>query len=427
MNPKIIELMRKIRAAIDEAREILARASAENRALTENEAAREKELTSSVEEYKKRIAQEERLEEIEKEKGKEFVDKRGDAADTAAGQGWKDRGEFFSAIQRAGQRNPHFDERLIGQRTQLSGSDADGGFLVPQDIAREIHAHINDYSYLLSKITEVQVSGNGMDFPMLEQESQAKSAVFGGILAYWVGEEDAITASSAKFTNLSLKLKKVAAMVKVSDELQSDAIALSSWITQKVPYALAMAIEEGVLFGAGGNTPVGVANHASTVTISKEAGQAADTIEYDNIVKMFQSLFAPLWKSSIFVANQDTFYQLATMAQIVGAGGVPIFTPQNFNANLPFGSLMGVPLYFSAFSKTLGDKNDILLFDPKSYVMISKGGVRADSSIHVYFASDVSAFRFIKRLDGAPMWKNSMAAINGSNTVSMAVNIAERA
>jgi hypothetical protein len=66
----------------------------------------------------------------------------------------------------------------------------------------------------------------------------------------------------------------------------------------------------------------------------------------------------------------------------------------------------------------LGTVGDIVLASMSQYQAISKGGVKSASSIHVQFATDEMAFRFIYRIDGAPNLASPVTPFKGSNTVS---------
>jgi hypothetical protein len=50
--------------------------------------------------------------------------------------------------------------------------------------------------------------------------------------------------------------------------------------------------------------------------------------------------------------------------------------------------------------------------------MINKGGIEAASSIHVQFVTDETAFRFVYRMDGQPIWDTPVTPFQGSDTVS---------
>ena len=55
---------------------------------------------------------------------------------------------------------------------------------------------------------------------------------------------------------------------------------------------------------------------------------------------------------------------------------------------------------------------------------ITKGGMQAASSIHVQFVTDETAFRFVLRLDGQPLWHSALTPYKGSDTLSPFVTVA---
>jgi HK97 family phage major capsid protein len=78
------------------------------------------------------------------------------------------------------------------------------------------------------------------------------------------------------------------------------------------------------------------------------------------------------------------------------------------------------------FCSTIGDLYDIVLGDFSQYLLIEKGGVEEAESIHVRFLYDESCYRFIARNNGQPMHDSPITPLNGSNTLSPFVALAER-
>jgi hypothetical protein len=50
-------------------------------------------------------------------------------------------------------------------------------------------------------------------------------------------------------------------------------------------------------------------------------------------------------------------------------------------------------------------------------------GLRADVSIHLYFDTDHTAFRFVMRVGGQPYWSQAVPRSNSANTLSMIVTL----
>ena len=95
----------------------------------------------------------------------------------------------------------------------------------------------------------------------------------------------------------------------------------------------------------------------------------------------------------------------------------------------PFATLMGRPVIPHEVCETLGDKGDILLANFRAYMTVRwQGGIRAETSIHLWFDYDMTAFRFILRIAGQPWWGKAATPRSGSgNTLSPFVTLDERA
>jgi HK97 family phage major capsid protein len=59
-----------------------------------------------------------------------------------------------------------------------------------------------------------------------------------------------------------------------------------------------------------------------------------------------------------------------------------------------------------------------MLASLSQYQTITNGGIQAASSMHVLFTTDEMAFRFIYRVDGAPLWHSALTPFKGSATQS---------
>ncbi|NIP51736.1 MAG: phage major capsid protein, partial [candidate division Zixibacteria bacterium] len=77
-------------------------------------------------------------------------------------------------------------------------------------------------------------------------------------------------------------------------------------------------------------------------------------IVFENIVKMYARMWPSGHKNAIWVANPDTFSQLAQLSLTVGTGGAPAYLPANGISGKPYDTLMGKPLLFSEHAQTLG-------------------------------------------------------------------------
>ena len=330
-------------------------------------------------------------------------------------------GEQLVAVTRACSPGGTQDPRLTTRATGLSeGTPSDGGFLVQTDFSSTILKNVWDTGMIPSRIQKIGLSGsaNGLKMNGLDETSRADGSRAGGILSYWAAEAAVKTASKPKFRKIELELNKLIGLCYATDELLEDAAALEGVITQGFKDEFDYRISDSAVNGTGAGQPLGIMNSGCLVTAGAEAGQAATTIVYENIVNMWARLKATSRANVIWMINQDCEPQLHGMSLAVGTGGVPVYMPAGGLSGSPYSTLFGRPVLPIEQCQTLGTTGDIILADWSQYIGIDKGGVKQDQSIHVMFVYDESVFRFVYRFDGQPVLASPITPANGTNTLS---------
>jgi len=303
---------------------------------------------------------------------------------------------------------------------------SDGGFLVPPQFVQQLlqRTYEND---LMSRTTLFPMTSNVMRIPAVNETSRADGSRFGGVQAFWEGEAQTPDATKPGFAQVQLNLSKIMLLVRATDEILEDSgVALQTYIESVASQELQFKLGDGIVRGNGVNKPLGLLNAGCKVSVSKETGQAASTLTTANIVKMWARMFGPCRQNAIWLINQDVEPQLLTMTQTVGTGGVVTYMPPGGLSASPYSTLMGRPVIPVEFCSTLGSEGDIILWDPSTYLMGTRGGMQSAVSMHVYFSSAEQLFRFILRVDGKPWWLQPLTPYQGSNTLSCIVTLAAR-
>ena len=349
--------------------------------------------------------------------------------------GWGSMGEFSMAVMHASRPgHPQIDRRLAvrmedpGTTVGSEQIGQDGGFAVPPEFRTEIMQQVQGENTLVSLTDQYQTARNAMVFPVDETTPWQST---GGIQAYWEGELKKIEKSKPDLGTNSIRLNKLTALVPMSDESLEDAPMMDTYLRRKTPEKITFKLNLGIVQGSGTGQPLGILNSPALVTVSKESSQAADTIDPNNIAKMYARMYSQSLPSAVWLINQDILPQLLTMSLEGTAGGVhPIYLPPNGFAQAPFGTLLGRPIIPTEATNTLGDKGDIIFADMRQYMSAMKvGGIRVDVSMHIYFDYDATAFRFVLRFAGHPWWSKpiSRRQSGNTNTLSPFVTLAERA
>ena len=190
---------------------------------------------------------------------------------------------------------------------------------------------------------------------------------------------------------------------------------------------LTVLIDDAIINGTGAGQPLGILNAGCVVSVSKETGQAADTIVYENVLKMYARLIANARNDSRWLINQDCEPQLGLMSLAVGTGGAPVYLPAGGASGSPYSTLMGRPVMPIEQCQTVGTTGDIYLASfGKGYIYSQKGGIQSDMSIHVRFVYDESVFRFVLRIDGQPLMRSAITPYKGTDDLSHFIKLNSR-
>jgi len=341
-------------------------------------------------------------------------------------------GEQMLAIRNAG-IGQRVDPRLYDVRAATGLSEAvgaDGGFMLQPNFAAMIMEDAFQTGRLASLCRRMTISGNSnsMKIPAVDETSRATTR-HGGTVAYWIDEAAEKTATQPKIRRLELNLNKLVVLIYATDELLSDAAAMESFIRMSAGHEIGFQIDDSLINGTGVGRPLGILNAGCLVSQAKEAGQAADTVIYENVIKMWSRLFASSQTSAVWLINSNVFPSLATMSLSVGTGGSAVWLPAGGASGSPYSSLMGRPVMPIEQCASVGTVGDIFLADfANGYILAEKGGLQADMSIHVRFIYDESVFRFVIRLDGQPVRASALTPYKGgaSWTQSHFVALASR-
>ncbi len=338
---------------------------------------------------------------------------------TRGSMGFVSIGDFAAAARRT-----HLgkgDLRILNAPTSFGQESvgADGGFAVPPDFRTEIMKQVMAEDSLFGRTDQQTTSSNALTLPI---DTSTPWSTSGGLQAAWVGESGTITGSKPDLKQLETKTHKLAALVPMTEELLADVPAMTGYLNSKVADKFTSAINQAIVNGSGVGQPMGMMNAACKVTVAKVTGQGAGTIVMPNITKMWARMYGPLRADAVWLSNQDIEPQLQAL---VAPGPLfPAYLPPGGLSQAPYSTLLGRPILPLEACATVGTEGDLILCAPKAYLSVIKaGGMRSDASMHLYFDSDLLAFRFILRLGGQSYWPAAIARQNGSNTLSPIVTL----
>ena len=319
-----------------------------------------------------------------------------------------------------------YDRRLsMGDRELRAPSGAAestpslGGFLVTQDYSSDLFKKAHAASSIWNKCRNIPISGrsNGLSIPGIDETSRADGSRQGGIRTYWSEEAGTKTSSKPTFMMVDLSLKKLTGLAYATDEILEDAAALEAIINMGFQDEFSFKLDDAVLRGTGAGQPLGILNGPALVETTRgSAGSLCST----DVLAAYARMFPSSHGNAEWYTNVDALPNLMSMT----LGDSPLWMPANNIAGQPFQTLLGRPLNYIESASTEGTVGDLIFADLSQYITITKGGMQSAQSIHVRFVNDETAFRFVLRLDGAPLWNSALTPYKGSDTQSPFVTVA---
>lgn len=349
---------------------------------------------------------------------------------------FSDVGEFLQTAWFQNVKNPSGELRakLEILNAYQEKVPSDGGFLVPEEFRSELLRLSLETGIIRPRARVIPMQAAKLNIPFVDSTTNVGS-VYGGIQTYWTEEGAELTESQAKFGRVKLEPWKLTALAHVTNELVRDAAGgFGMYIEQMFPEAMAFAEDYAFINGTGVGQPLGILNAANgaTVTVSKESSQAAATIKWNNIVKMYSRMLPSSLGRAVWLVAPNAFAQLALMQTVVtnvagneNVGGSAVWLPDAHGT--PQLTLLGRPVIMTEkVPAGLGTKGDINFVDPAMYLIGDRQRVEVDSSPHVRFTSDQTTYRIISRVDGRPWMQSAITPAYGGDTMSAFVTLETR-
>ena len=353
--------------------------------------------------------------------------------DRAEDKPFRGLGEFLLSVASAGAPNGTIDPRLrsLAPSGASEGVPGDGGFFVREEYASLLYNKGFEMAAVAPRCDRQQMGAgtNRIKIPIVNETSRATGSRWGGVRVYRTNEAGTVTATKPNFDYIEMAVEKLMGLAYATEELLVDATLMEGVFTRAFSSEFAFTIDDEIVRGDGAGKCLGILNAPALVTVSKESGQAADTIVSENIIKMYTRMPARNRGNAVWLVNQDIESQLHTMNLVfpTNAGGVATFLPPGGLSGQPYAQLYGRPIVPIEQASALGDLGDIMFVDLSEYLIIEKGGLNAAQSMHVRFLYDEMTFRWTMRNNGQPKWKSAITPYKGSNTVSPFVALQARA
>jgi HK97 family phage major capsid protein len=294
-----------------------------------------------------------------------------------------------------------------------------GGFLVPEELRADMVLASLEAAIIRPLATVIPVSTLRTGLPVVDDTTHA-SSVFGGMAWSWTEEGQAITASSAAYARGVLEAKKLAAYLGgVPDELLADAPAFEAFMRAVVPMGLAWSEDQAFIAGTGtAGQPQGVLNAPCAIPVTRTTSLQAD------VANMVTRMLPQSFQHCIWLCSPDKTGALLQIFLNFGSATTGVTAPSGWlQANPTDGwTLLGRPIKFTEHVPASGTKGDLILVDPRFYVIADRKQMEISASAKgAKFPLDETEFRIVSRLDGRIWLQSPVTPQNSSQTVSPVV------
>lgn len=301
------------------------------------------------------------------------------------------------------------------------------GFLIQTDFATQLRESAVEEGQLSSRVDRQPIGPNSDSFEYMEVKDKDRSkGPWGGAFAvYRKGEAEEMKAGkTAEMEPRDIRLEDMYGLLYVTNRTLRDATALTALIQRGYRDNFAFKLDTEIYEGSGAGQCLGFMNSPALVTVAKETGQTADTITKENILKMFYSMPARFIQRAAWYVSQVGVQEVLPLLTL---GDTPIYMPPTGLSGGLYGTLLGRPVIPCERCPQIGDKGDIIFADLSQYLLIEKGATEIETSIHVKFVTDETAFRFIQRNNGQPWDSAPYTTLKGNKKMSPFICLAERA
>ncbi len=299
------------------------------------------------------------------------------------------------------------DERLVSAAKAMTIGDPEaGGYLVPTEYSTRLISLAIEAGRIFPLCQSDPMKSNEVKSPVAVSMDESSGLLFGGVKFGWVDEEGTKQEKDFKLQQIDLKAHVCAALCKASNQLLEDSSPRAEEVIRNIfGKSYAWTLDDAVMNGTGAGQPLGIIKAPCRYAVAKEQGQASATINWTNVKKMFARLWPGSKESQSlrWLINDEAVEQVLSLNEPIGTGGSSVIMASGDGIRPIPKTLLGIPIIWTSHASALGTEGDIVLADLGMYLVGIRRALTAAVSIHKYFSTNHSLFRFEGRLDGQPV------------------------
>lgn len=284
-------------------------------------------------------------------------------------------------------------EKIMSQALS-EGVNADGGYLVPEEVRRDILHFTNEYGVTRRFCTYFDLTSHKTDTLLIPR-------LLADVSVSWINEKSPITESNPTLEDVTLQLKKLAAISTVTEELLDDSIVvLYDFLMERFGEKIAYA-EDFQAFAGTGAPFTGLLTAPGTVNVTL-AGADITSLNYDDLVDMQSALSNAKIKGARWFGSPGVFGECRKIKDLEGR---PILQSPSES---PISRMLGYPIELvdamPAISAVGADTPFLAFGNARHIGMIGKGEIAfkiSDSAVvasNSMFELGEQALRVIERV-----------------------------
>lgn len=271
------------------------------------------------------------------------------------------------------------------QNALSSGTDSEGGYLVPDEYEKKLVEALEDEVFFRSLATVIKTSSGDRKIPIVTSKGEAA----------WIDEGGQFPESDDSFGQTSIGAHKLATMIKVSDELLNDSVFnIEQYISKEFGRRIGTKEEEAFFIGDGTGKPIGIFNKTGGADIGVTA--ATTSITFDDVMDLYYSLRAPYRNKATWLLNDST---VKAIRKLKDGNGNYIWQPSVREGEPD--RILNRPYRTSIYVPELAAGNRVMAFGDYSYYWIADRQGRSFKRLNELFATTGQVgFLASERVDG---------------------------
>ena len=278
----------------------------------------------------------------------------------------------------------HLRGKVLVHNVLSEGTDADGGYLVPEDFERDIVTALEEENVIRS-VAKVITTQHERKIPVATGHSTAQ----------WTAENAAYTESNPTFGQKQIDAFKLTDLCRVSVELlQDSAFDIEDYLMKEFARAFGIAEEQAFCVGTGVNQPTGIFTaNGGQVGVTAASSTA---ITADELISLVYSLKAPYRRNAKFLLNDAT---ISIIRKLKDNNGAYLWQP-SVQAGQP-DRLLGYEIYTSPYVPTVAAGALAIAFgDFKNYWIGDRAGRTVQRLNELYATNGQIGYVSTERVDG---------------------------